>query len=137
MQARDEATVLFVNEAFYRAFAARDFDIVRALWSDQTDIACIHPGWAPLHGRRAVLQSWAVILRNLESTEVSCRAARVHFLAESVACVTCYEVLGEAGLTATNVFVREADAWRLVHHHASPCNSPPPPADDGPPMRMQ
>ena len=37
-----------------------------------------------------------------------------------VAFVTCHEVLPSGRLAATNVFVREGDAWRLVHHQATP-----------------
>ncbi len=38
----------------------------------------------------------------------------------------CYEVLGPNVLVATNVFLREDGAWRMVHHHAGPCAAPPP-----------
>ena len=34
--------------------------------------------------------------------------------------VTCGESVGNNLLAATNLFVREGMAWRLVHHHASP-----------------
>src|SRR3954470_1805516 len=34
--------------------------------------------------------------------------------------VVCEEVLPGGSLAATNVFVREQNAWRIVHHHASP-----------------
>jgi len=40
----------------------------------------------------------------------------------------CYEVLEGGFLAATNVFVREDGAWRMVHHQAGA--SPPPTAAD-------
>ncbi len=39
--------------------------------------------------------------------------------------MVCYEVIGENVLAATNVFVQEAGAWKLAHHHAGACNAPP------------
>jgi len=42
------------------------------------------------------------------------------------AIVYCYEASGAepAHLAATNVFVREGLAWRMVHHHAGPLAEP-------------
>ena len=35
-----------------------------------------------------------------------------------VACIH----LGDSVLAATNIFVRQADGWKLAHHQAGPCN---------------
>ena len=48
----DEEAVLAANEAFYRAFAARDFAAMDALWAAEAPVACIHPGWDALVGPR-------------------------------------------------------------------------------------
>ena len=40
-----------------------------------------------------------------------------------VAYVVCNELLPGAELCATNVFVREAGLWKLIHHHAGPVAS--------------
>jgi len=46
-------------------------------------------------------------------------------VAGETAWVLCAEVVPGGELAATNLFVREKGAWRMVHHHASPL---PPPA---------
>src|SRR5436189_231886 len=62
--------ILFANESFYRAFAARDAAAMEALWATDLPVACIHPGWAPLTGRAAVMQSWRNILSNANAPKV-------------------------------------------------------------------
>ena len=41
------------------------------------------------------------------------------FLLGDAAFVICTERIPGVELIATNVFVREDDAWKMVHHHAS------------------
>jgi ketosteroid isomerase-like protein len=117
-----ENDVLEANEAFYDAFAKRDVAAMEAMWSQRSDIACVHPGWDALVGRREVLQSWRAILASPEAPEVECAGAVAHVLGD-VAYVVCNEVLPSAELCATNVFVRENGGWKLVHHHAGPVAS--------------
>jgi hypothetical protein len=119
MSARDEQEVLFANEAFYRAFADRDFRAMDALWARDCPIACVHPGWGMLAGRREVIESWASLLANPRSPTPECRAPRA-FVYGDAAFVICFEELAGNFLVATNVFVREAGAWRLVHHQSGP-----------------
>jgi ketosteroid isomerase-like protein len=100
------------------------------LWAVRLPVACIHPGWDVLDGREEVLASWRGILESREGPQVSCASAEARVLGD-VAFVTCHEVLPGARLAATNVFAREAGAWRLVHHQATPMAPgqarPPPP----------
>ena len=117
--ARDEQAVLFANEAFYRAFDDRDFAAMDALWAREAQVACVHPGWGPLAGRAAVLESWESLLANPRSPTPQCRDPRAFTYGE-VAFVICYEELAGNFLLATNVFVRERDAWRMVHHQSGP-----------------
>jgi ketosteroid isomerase-like protein len=131
--ARDQAAVLFANEAFYRAFADRDLGAMEALWAADGPIACIHPGWPALASREEVLASWARILANPDAPKVACERPRAFVLGET-AFVICYEAVERTHLVATNVFRRAADgAWKLVHHQAGP--SPPPPGPRGPAAR--
>ena len=119
--------VLFANEAFYRAFADRDLSAMERLWSRRGPVACIHPGWCPLYGRDQVIASWRSILANPRSPAVACRRPQVFMQGES-AFVVCFEEVEGAFLIATNVFLREADGWKLTHHQAGPV--PPPEGDD-------
>ncbi len=115
MTSRDEDAVLAANRTFYRAFVARDLAAMTALWAEAAPVACIHPGWDALTGRAAVLASWRDIFA--QATAIECRAERVLVFGDS-ACVICHEQVGGGVLVATNVFVREGDAWRMVHHQA-------------------
>lgn len=117
-----ETEVLAANAAFYDAFNRRDVDALEAMWSARRDLACVHPGWEALSGRREVLSSWRAILSSPEAPEVECEQAVAHVVGE-VAYVVCSEVLPGAELCATNVFVREDGMWKLIHHHAGPIAS--------------
>lgn len=120
-----DAAVLFANEAFYAAFTGRDFETMDQVWSQRESVTCIHPGWTTLAGREAVMESWRAILSNPQSPQVRVSRAAATMLGD-VAYVVCYEHLSGAVLAATNVFVREDDWWRLVHHQAG---TAPPPSD--------
>lgn len=111
--------MLAANAAFYAAFARRDLLAMDGLWTRRGRVCCIHPGWAALHGREQVLASWASIFAGEDDAEIRCLDPRVRVDGDA-ATVVCEEQLGEARLAATNVFVREGDAWRLWHHQAGP-----------------
>lgn len=121
----DEQAVLLANEAFYRAFSERDQKAMRGLWATETEVVCIHPGWAPLESLAAVMESWGAILGNPDAPLVRCRDARVNMIGD-VAVLICYEVIGQGVLVATNMFVRERGNWKMVHHQAGPAPSPTP-----------
>jgi hypothetical protein len=131
MTERDEQEVLFANDAFYRAFGDRDFAAMDALWAREVEVACIHPGWGALAGRRAVVESWQSLLANARSPTPQCRAPRA-FVHGEAAFVICFEDLAGNYLLATNVFVRERGAWRMVHHQSGPTADRPPERASGP-----
>jgi ketosteroid isomerase-like protein len=114
-----EAEVLAANQAFYDAFAHGDADAMDALWARRTPVACIHPGWDPLHGRAEVVASWRAILVSRGSPQIRCHSPSAFVLGEG-AYVLCYEEIEGAELIATNLFCREDGAWKLVHHQAGP-----------------
>ncbi len=116
---QDDAAIRAANEEFYRAFSLRDVDAMDELWARAHPVACIHPGWAALSGRALVMTSWRRVLGNPDSPRISCHRPKVHRLGDA-AFVTCFETVQGAFLIATNVFVREDGAWRLVHHQAGP-----------------
>jgi len=123
MSTPETAAVLFANDAFYTAFATRDMAAMRRIWSAQSTVTCIHPGWAPLIGREAVMQSWEGILGAPQAPQIECLSPQAS-VAGNAAYVICYERLSSGILAATNVFVREPGGWRLVHHHAGPTQAP-------------
>lgn len=111
--------LLDANRAFYRAFNERDVGAMDALWDDQGDVLCVHPGWPALVGRNAVMESWRRILANPEQGRLVAREDRV-FLTGGIGVVLCRELAGGTPVLATNLFVLRGGAWRLFHHHASP-----------------
>ncbi len=115
----EHQAVLFANEEFYRAFAARDLAAMDALWAQQTPVACIHPGWGALVGRDAVMASWQRIMASGGAPGIACQEPHA-FVAGDLGWVICFEKVTDGYLIATNLFVREARAWRMVHHQAGP-----------------
>jgi ketosteroid isomerase-like protein len=124
----DEEAVLQANRAFYAAFAAGDFPTMDALWSTEAEVACVHPGWSPLLGRGEVMASWETLLRAPPPIRLGPATAFVH---DGAAFVLCLELIDRTVLSATNIFVREAGGWRMVHHQAGPNHDAAPP--DEPP----
>ena len=116
----DDDDVLAANRAFYEAFRGEDLDAMETLWARAAPVACVHPGWPPLVGRDEVMESWQGILSS-GAPPIRAESASVQRLGD-VAYVLCYEVVPGGRLIATNVFVREDGAWRMVHHHAGPVN---------------
>jgi len=114
----DREAVLFANEAFYLAFQTGDFDEMDRLWATKATVSCIHPGWHHLVGRDVVMESWEGILDHPESSNMQFRDP-VAILHDDFAMVICYEFLTNHAAVATNCFVREDNAWQMVHHQAT------------------
>lgn len=118
MTSPEQDAVLAANNRLYEAFERRDLAAMDAAWSDSPDLCCVHPGWPPIRGREAVMQSWKAIFENSDSSSPSCESPTCHVWGDC-AYVLCRERLGNAILIATNMFTRGDDGWTLVHHHAS------------------
>jgi ketosteroid isomerase-like protein len=115
-----------VEAAFYEALRAGDIDRLMACWADEDDIACVHPGGPRLIGATAIRATFEAMfagggirvrpdrVRRIES--VGCC---VHHLVERVEVLT-PEGPQEAWVIACNVYLKTAQGWRLVVHHASP-----------------
>ena len=125
----ENIAVLFANEAFYLAFAGSDFEAMDELWSRESPVTCIHPGWNLLSGRDDVMESWEAILANPDATKIKYRNATATLFGE-LALVTCHEELEQGFLIATNIFIREDGAWKMIHHQAGA--SPIPPEEEEP-----
>jgi hypothetical protein len=107
--------LLRANRDFYRAFAAGDFVAMDRVWSDHREVVCVHPGWELLRGRDRVMASWRGILRRPMPVRSRDEIVELH---GEVAVIACVEVLPDAELAATNVFVLEEGRWRMQHHQA-------------------
>lgn len=128
MSERDD--ILAANAAFYRAFAGRDIAAMNEVWAAHAPVSCLHPGWAPLLGRAAVLASWTAILENPSQPKIEFSDAETRLIA-GVGFVVCMEEVMGSRLIATNCFVQENGAWRMVHHQSGPTAAPSRPARRG------
>lgn len=126
-----ETGLLAANAAFYEALERADVDALDALWVPGDDALCVHPGLNPIHGRRAVLRSWAAILAGTPYLQFVLTDLTVQVSGE-VGVISCTEnllsategmpdtVFAGGRAVATNVFRIEDGGWRLWVHHASP-----------------
>jgi len=124
------AQVQRANERFYRAFESLDITKMAAVWVQAERAKCVHPGWDMLSGWEAIRQSWEAIFANTDYMRFVITDVSVH-LYGGIAWVTCVENLSDAPGTlqmvrilATNVYEHTGEAWRVVHHHASPIMRP-------------
>lgn len=119
----DTAEVLAANRTFYEAFENRDLDAMSDVWDHADHVTCVHPGWSILTGWGAVAASWFAIFGGPQQLQFIVTDERAVVVGDT-AWVTCNENLldgaGTQSVAATNVFVRTAAGWKLVHHHGSP-----------------
>ena len=128
----DDADVEEANARFYRAFEALDLGAMERVWARGEHVKCVHPGWPLLAGWSSVRASWESIFANTAEIRFTLSDVRI-VTAEDAAWVTCVEnILSEVqgrltvtSVVATNVFERDLDGWRMVHHHASHVLAPP------------
>ena len=111
--------VLDANEEFYKAFSSCNLKAMESIWAADATVCCIHPGWAPIFGRDAVIESWKKIFSGSEVFDISCKGAQ-EIMYEKTALVVCQEVLSQGQLIASNTFAIENNVWRLIHHQAGP-----------------
>ncbi len=115
-----------VEAQFYDALQRADIDQLMAVWSDDDEIACVHPGGPRVVGHAAVRASFdsifahgAIPVRPQQVRRVGNAGSAVHHVLERVDMVTA-EGTQTAWVLATNVYLKTPQGWRLVLHHASP-----------------
>jgi ketosteroid isomerase-like protein len=122
----EHADVEAANARFYRAFESLDIAEMDRVWVHAEHVRCVHPGWPMLRGWDAVRTSWQTIFDNTAEMRFTLSDVAVN-VASDLAWVTCTEnILSEVqgrltvtAVVATNLFERDLDGWRIVHHHAS------------------
>ena len=128
------ATADDVEHAFYDAIARADLESLMALWADDDEISCVHPGAPRLQGHAAIRESWEMIFergpvhirpRHLHVNQNISSA--VHSLIEEVKTPDDPD-WQQAHIVATNVYLKTPQGWRMVVHHAS--IAPGAPADE-------
>ncbi len=112
--------------AFYEALQCGDIEKLMACWADEDDIVCVHPGGARLIGAAAIRAAFDAMFANgsiqarVEKLRiVESMGASVHSVLERIEVLTA-EGPHYAHVIATNVYLKMAEGWRMVVHHASP-----------------
>lgn len=115
--------------ALYDALNRADLDALMALWADDDEIVCVHPGGVRLIGHAAIRASWAAILEHGGLHILPSALHETHTLMSAVHTV----VEGSTGsgaeaahLIATNVYAKTPKGWRIVLHHVSMAPGPAP-----------
>lgn len=114
------------EQAFYRAFERAHLAEMMAVWAEEEEIICIHPGGARYAGPVEVRESWRQIFASGQRLKFRLAGARtytarticVHSVLEHVTVIG--EQQSATPLLATNIYVLTERGWRLFLHHASP-----------------
>ena len=115
-----------IEAQFYEALQGGDIERLMALWADDEDIVCIHPGGPRVIGAAAIRASFEAIfarggipVQPVQVHRLRLAGSALHHLVERI------QVSGEQGpqtawVLVSNHFVKTLKGWRLAAHHASP-----------------
>ena len=115
-----------IEQQFYQALQRGDIERLMAVWSDDEEITCVHPGGPRVVGAGAIRAAFesifangAVDARPEKVRRLQTHACAVHSVLEHIHLMTA-EGPQSAWVVATNVYLKTTQGWRLVAHHASP-----------------
>ncbi|MDE2397001.1 MAG: nuclear transport factor 2 family protein [Burkholderiales bacterium] len=115
-----------IEAQFYEAMQSADLERLMAVWSDDDEVVCVHPGGEQLVGAAAIRASFEALfavgpvpVQPGQLHRIQAPACEVHHLVERVQA----GAGREAFALATNVFVDTGLGWRMVAHHASPASA--------------
>jgi uncharacterized protein (TIGR02246 family) len=115
-----------VEAQFYEALQRGDLEGLMALWADDDEIVCVHPGGGRIIGAAAIRAGFEAIFASGGVPAVPEQVHRLqqigsalHHLVERIA------LPGESGpreawVLTSNFYIKTAQGWRLAAHHASP-----------------
>jgi len=115
-----------VEQQFYEALQRGDIEQLMAVWADDDDIVCVHPGGPRVVGPAAIRASFdgmfangSIDARPDKVRRLHSHGCAVHSVLEQIRVLTT-EGPQQAWVIATNVYVQTAQGWRMAAHHASP-----------------
>jgi ketosteroid isomerase-like protein len=100
-----------------------------AVWADDDDVSCVHPGGPRLIGPAAIRASYEALFASgrIDAEPLHVRRHESHGIAVHSVVERLRGAAPEAArgarvayVLATNVWTRTGSGWRLVSHHASP-----------------
>jgi uncharacterized protein (TIGR02246 family) len=114
-----------VEAEFYDAMQRGDIVRMMAVWADDEETVCVHPGGGRLVGTAAIRASFEAIFGQgtvpvvpEQVHRLQTMTAAVHHLVEHIR-VEGPEGVQEAWALVTNVYLKTALGWRMAAHHAS------------------
>ncbi len=117
--------------AFYEALEKADLEAMMAVWADDDDIVCVHPGGIRLTGMAQVREAGRQIFAGGQTLRFRLRHQQ-SINGMTLAVHSAYEQIAVAGesqprppVIATNIYMRTERGWRMVVHHASPAPAGP------------
>jgi ketosteroid isomerase-like protein len=126
LQAALMATPDDIEAQLYEALQQGDLEKLMAVWADDEEIACTHPGGLRVYGPTAVravfdeLFSQGVVnARALRVKRTQLGTTAIHHVLQAVAVQTA-QGPDTGYVLATNIYVNTPEGWRLLVHHASP-----------------
>ena len=126
-----------IEARFYEALRRADIEQLMAVWADDDEIVCVHPGGARVVGPGAIRAAFEAIFGNGGVTvapeqvhRLSWLGGSLHHLVERIE-ITTQQGIQTAWVLATNVYLKGPLGWRLASHHASPGGPLAPPIEGG------
>ena len=133
MISRNYASPQDAEQAFYRAFELADLVEMMAVWAEEEDIICIHPGGARHTGIVEVRESWKQIFSQGPRLRFALTGSHV-LSGRTLSVHSVYENVSVAGTSrppnpvlSTNIYLLTERGWRMMVHHASALASVPAP----------
>ncbi len=115
-----------IEQQLYEALQRADIEALMAVWSDDDEIVCVHPGGPRMVGAAAIRASFealfasgAIDVRPEKVRRLQALNCAVHSVLERVNVPT-EQGAKAAWVMSTNVYVKSGRGWALVAHHASP-----------------
>jgi len=115
-----------IEQQLYEALQRADIEALMAVWSDDDEIVCVHPGGPRMVGAAAIRASFealfangAIDVRPEKVRRLQALNCAVHSVQERVNVPT-EQGPKAAWVMATNVYVKSSRGWALAAHHASP-----------------
>ncbi len=110
---------------FYEALRDGDVERVMAIWADDDEIVCVHPGGARVVGPHAVRAAFEsvfaaghIAVHPEHVKQVHAMGCAVHSVLERIDVIT-VDGPRTGWVVATNVYLKTGAGWRMVAHHAS------------------
>lgn len=120
------------SRAFYESFEQGDVAAMMAVWADDDEIFCIHPGGPRNVGQAAVRGAWEDIFSGPTRLKFQLEQ-QLFFVGASIAVQSVFEYLQvndepklRGPAVATNIYTRAASGWRVLAHHAAVAPTAPP-----------